>query len=77
MTTKALSNHLPIEKLNNLIIPIPPLEIQNEIVRILDKYTELEKELKLRTKQYEYYRDKLLDKNLLGNVCSFINGFFF
>ena len=45
-------------------IPLPPLEIQNEIVRILDKFGELERELetelKLRKKQYEYYRNKLL-----------------
>lgn len=41
-------------------IPVPPLEVQSEIVRILDKFTELEEELELRRKQYEYYRDKLL-----------------
>lgn len=45
-------------------IPIPPLEIQNEIVRILDNFTELEEELEeelvARRKQYEYYRDSLL-----------------
>lgn len=46
-------------------IPVPPIEIQNEIVRILDNFTELEAkleaELEARTKQYEYYRNKLLD----------------
>lgn len=50
-------------------IPVPPLEIQTEIVKILDEYTksvialqqELEKELTARKKQYEYYRDILLD----------------
>lgn len=71
LTTKALPNHLPIEKLNNLFIPIPPLEVQNEIVKILDKYIELEKELEkeleLRTKQYEYYRDKLLNNNMFNH----------
>ena len=45
--------------------PVPPLEVQTEIVRILDSFTELEKELEkeleLRRKQYEYYRDLLLD----------------
>ena len=45
-------------------IPIPPLEVQAEIVRILDTFTELIKELikehELRKKQYSYYRDKLL-----------------
>ena len=46
-------------------IPIPPIEIQNEIVKILDTFTqleaELEAELEARDKQYQYYRNKLLD----------------
>ena len=50
-------------------IPVPPLEVQAEIVRILDKFTEvtkelqtkLEEELTARQKQYEYYRDLLLN----------------
>lgn len=41
-------------------LPVPPLPVQDEIVRILDKFTELEKELEMRKKQYEYYRDQLL-----------------
>jgi type I restriction enzyme S subunit len=45
-------------------IPIPPLAIQQEIVKILDTFTtleaELEAELNARRKQYEYYRGKLL-----------------
>lgn len=45
-------------------VPLPPLEIQNEIVRILDNFSELEEELEeeleARRKQYEYYRDTLL-----------------
>ncbi|WP_373438800.1 restriction endonuclease subunit S [Metamycoplasma equirhinis] len=44
-------------------IPIPPLEIQNEIVNILDKFTELTAELTARQKQYEYYRNSLLNFN--------------
>ena len=44
--------------------PIPPLPVQEEIVRILDKFTaleaELEAELEARRKQYEFYRDQLL-----------------
>ena len=56
---------LPVTE--DFIIPIPPLEVQAEIVRILDKFTELTTELatKLATeladrkKQYEYYRDTL------------------
>lgn len=51
-------------------IPLPPLEIQNEIVRILDKFTtleaELEAELDCRKRQYEFYRDKLLTFNKIG-----------
>ncbi|MGL2821276.1 restriction endonuclease subunit S, partial [Helicobacter pylori] len=45
--------------IENLTIPIPPLEIQQEIVKILDAFTELNTELKARKKQYEYYREKL------------------
>lgn len=49
-------------------IPLPPLEVQQEIVRVLDSFTELtaelnkklEEEIIARRKQYEYYRDKLL-----------------
>lgn len=45
-------------------IPVPPLEVQREIVRILDNFTflttELAAELAARQKQYEYYRDLLL-----------------
>lgn len=46
-------------------IPMPPLEVQQEIVRILDTFTELTTELTTeldaRKKQYEYYRDELLN----------------
>ena len=53
----------------NISIPIPPLETQQKIVKILDKFTELEAtleatleaELALRKRQYRYYRDFLLD----------------
>lgn len=48
-------------------IPIPPLKIQQEIVDILDKFTqleaELEAELEARKKQYEYYKSELLENN--------------
>ncbi|WP_260232588.1 restriction endonuclease subunit S, partial [Helicobacter pylori] len=46
-----------------IIIPIPPLEIQQEIVKILDAFTELNTELKARKKQYQYYQNMLLDFN--------------
>ena len=49
-------------------IPVPPLPVQEEIVRILDKFTlleaELEAELEARRVQYEYYRDELLKPKL-------------
>ena len=51
-------------------IPLPPLSVQQEIVRILDKFTELEAELEAeldcRKRQYEYYRNKLLTFNEIG-----------
>jgi type I restriction enzyme S subunit len=50
--------------IDNFPIPLPPLPIQEEIVKILDTFTaleaELEAELEARRKQYEYYRNKLL-----------------
>ncbi|OBX06070.1 restriction endonuclease subunit S [Gallibacterium genomosp. 3] len=57
--------------IENLKIPIPPLSVQQEIVKILDTLTaltsELTSELNLRQKQYEYYRDMLLNfKELNG-----------
>lgn len=56
-------------KLNKISIPVPPIEIQAEIVRILDKFTELTTELATeltteltnRKKQYEYYSRQLFD----------------
>lgn len=47
-------------------IPIPPLDIQEEIVKILDSFTELEAELEARKKQYEHYRSKLLTFDDMG-----------
>ncbi|QDY54710.1 restriction endonuclease subunit S [Helicobacter pylori] len=49
--------------IETLTIPIPPLEIQQEIVKILDAFTELNTELNTRKKQYEYYQNMLLDFN--------------
>lgn len=50
--------------MSNIRIPLPPLPIQEEIVRILDKMVEqqqtIEKLIELRKKQYEYYREELL-----------------
>lgn len=59
-----------ISKYSQIEIPLPPLEVQTEIVRILDKFTsleaELEAELDCRKRQYEYYRDKLLSFENVG-----------
>lgn len=60
--------HSSVPSIKAIRIPLPPLPIQQEIVRILDSFTELTAELtaKLtaeltaRRKQYEYYRDELL-----------------
>ena len=52
------------DNIANAEIPVPPLEVQKHIVSILDKFTALieniENELALRQKQYEYYREELL-----------------
>ncbi len=61
--------HSSVPAIKDIVIPVPPLEVQAEIVKILDEYStsvtalqqELEKELTARKKQYEYYRDLLLD----------------
>lgn len=64
--------------LNSVKIPLPPLPVQGEIVRILDNFTELTAELtaelSARKKQYNYYRGELLSfgdqvpVTTLGNI---------
>ena len=53
-------------------IPIPSIETQEKIVKILDKFTEcvteLQAELQARVKQYEYYRDELLSEDYLNKL---------
>ena len=65
---KAKTGKLPqisISDTENYEIPVPPLAIQNEIVKLLDNFTgltaELTAELQLRKKQYSFYRDSLLN----------------
>ena len=66
------------EAVLNYQVPIPPLPVQAEIVRILDNFTErttelaeqLTAELTARKKQYEYYRDKLLTFGVHGGGAS-------
>lgn len=57
---------LSVKDTDTLPIPIPPLVIQNEIVKILDTFqsleAELEAELEARKKQYEFYRDNLMSE---------------
>ena len=59
-----------MKRFKKLEFPLPPIEVQTEIVRILDKFTsleaELEAELDCRKRQYEYYRDKLLSFDNVG-----------
>ena len=56
--------HVYAKDVARFVIPLPPLSVQQEIVRILDKFTqleaELEAELDCRKRQYEYYRNNLL-----------------
>ena len=58
-------------RLMKQLFPIPPLAVQEEIVRILDKFTtleaELEAELDCRKRQYEYYRNQLLSLDVINN----------
>ncbi|OJF76428.1 MAG: hypothetical protein BKP49_06940 [Treponema sp. CETP13] len=68
------------EKMAKIQIPLPPLPVQSEIVRILDNFTELTAELTAeltdRKKQYEYYKKSLLtfegefELKQLGEICS-------
>lgn len=57
----------------NIMIPVPPIEVQEEIVRILDSFSdyaaELQAELQARKQQYEYYRNLLLTFNPSAYGC--------
>ena len=86
---KASIPRLSRKVVDDLELPLPPIEVQTEIVRILDKFTsleaELEAELDCRKRQYEYYRDKLLSfENVggqdvewkkIGDFCDTLSGF--
>ena len=66
------------KQIYNIEIPVPPLPIQEEIIRILDHFTELtaslqaelQAELQARQEQYEYYRNKLLTFTKIGDTQS-------
>lgn len=61
-------------KLYSFLIPVPPIEIQQEVVAILDSFTkleaELEAELEARRAQYRHYRDSLLSFEQTGRQAS-------
>lgn len=69
-TSNAARPALTRTVLDGVLIPVPPMEIQEEIVRVLDSFAELEAELEARKAQYAYYRDKLLDFSTRGGGSS-------
>ena len=85
---KASIPRLSRSAIENLVIPIPPLDVQREIVRMLDSYTEsvvelqrqLTAELTARKTQYGYYRNKFLDfessvsVKTIGDICDVVVG---
>ena len=72
------------KQVESILVPVPPLEVQDEIVRILDNFTaltaELTAELTARKKQYSWYRDYLLKFEnkvkmvKIGDLFEFKNG---
>ena len=60
------------DTLSNIVLPVPPIQVQNEIAKTLDYFTGLTAELTARQKQYEFYRDKLLTFDVLkGGTINF------
>jgi type I restriction enzyme S subunit len=79
--------YIKLGMLKDFQIPIPPIEVQREIVEILDNFikleaeleTELEAELEARKSQYSYYRESLFDEDVsasspLDSVASIWRG---
>ena len=68
--------NIPMEKIRKFEIAVPPLDVQNRIVNVLDNFERicsdlnigLPAEIEARQKQYEYYRDKLLTFAENGNT---------
>ncbi|WP_455124266.1 restriction endonuclease subunit S [Rothia mucilaginosa] len=82
-TTQSSFASVDMKRFKKFEFPVPPLEIQEAIVEILDKFTnlesELESELEARTLQYEYYRDSLFEaldcpRVPLGSLGTFVRG---
>ena len=75
---------MTVDSLKRVSVPVPPMQVQSEIVGILNGFTnllmELTAELTARKTQYGYYRDKLLTPKddvvveTLGNICRFVRG---
>ena len=67
---------LAVKNIAELVAPVPPLNVQNRIVNVLDNFEKicsdlnigLPAEIEARQKQYEYYRDKLLTFAETGNT---------
>lgn len=82
-TTQSSFASVDMKRFKKFEFPVPPMEIQEAIVEILDKFTnleaELEAELEARTLQYEYYRDSLFEaldcpRVPLGSLGTFVRG---
>ena len=80
ITHNATIAHYTISQIENTPVPLPPLDVQNRIVNVLDNFEKicsdlnigLPAEIEARQKQYEYYRDKLLTFAETGNTI--LNG---
>ena len=76
ITHNATIAHYTIAQIENTPVPLPPLDVQNRIVNVLDNFEKicsdlnigLPAEIEARQKQYEYYRDKLLTFAETGNT---------
>ena len=76
--------HSSVPSIKAIKLPVPPLEVQREIVHILDSFTlltaELTAELTARKKQYNFYRDTLIQKGCksekvkLNTICEIYDG---
>ena len=82
-SSQSAQRNLKTAEFKRFEVPVPPMEIQEAIVEILDKFTnleaELEAELEARTLQYEYYRDSLFEaldcpRVPLGSLGTFVRG---
>ncbi|ANE35044.1 type I restriction/modification system, S subunit [Campylobacter hyointestinalis subsp. lawsonii CCUG 27631] len=84
MLTGSTMKHITQKALLSISVPVPPLEVQCEIVRILDNFTllsaELSAELSARQKQYNFYKDELIknaknvNKHKLNEIAEIYDG---